>query len=192
MLEKQEKTQLRKKLLAKLADLAKNEIIRRSEDAETKISSLSIYKNSKVIMFYYPLRRELDLRKIIRKSLLTKRVCLPVTDVLNKQLRVYQIIDLDSDLVEGAFGTKEPNKEKVKEVDFREIDTIIVPGLAFDYQKNRLGRGGGFYDRFLRKIPNSTKKIGVAFDFQLLENLPVNLSQDQKVDLVVTDSKVIQ
>ncbi len=179
-------------MLARLVSLAKGEVIRRSENVEAKLSSLSMYKKSEITMFYYPLEGEVDLRKIIRKALLTKKVCLPVTDLINKQLRIYQINNLDNDLIKGSFGIKEPNKQRAEEVDIRRIDTVIVPGLAFDYQKNRLGRGAGFYDRFLQKMPNSTKKIGVAFDFQILENLPVNLSQDQKVDSIVTDSIIVK
>jgi 5-formyltetrahydrofolate cyclo-ligase len=94
-------------------------------------------------------------------------------------------------LAKGAFGIKEPNKKKAKELDINEIDTVIVPGLAYDYSRNRLGRGGGFYDRLLKKLPNSVKKLGVAFDFQILKSLPTNLFTDQKVDLIVTENRTI-
>lgn len=192
MVKNHEKSQLRKRMLAKLVTLAKNEAIRRSRDVENRLSSLSEYRESKIIMFYYPIKGEVDVREIVRKSLLTKKVCLPAADLINKQLKIYQIEELDSDVSKGAFGIKEPNKEATKEVDIENIDLVVVPGLAFDCQKNRLGRGGGFYDRFLQKIPNSTKKIGVAFDFQILESLPVNLARDQKVDLIVTEKRVIE
>lgn len=191
MVKKQQKEQLRKQMLTKLVSLAKNELRRRSKNVEIKLSSLSLYKDSEVILFYYPLRGEVDVREIIRKAFSNKKVCLPVTDFANKNLRIFQINNLESSLVKGTFGIKEPNKEKAKELDIREIDTVIVPGLAFDRQKNRLGRGGGFYDRLLEKLPNSTNKVGVAFDFQILECLPTNLLTDQRVDTIVTENCII-
>lgn len=187
-----EKEQLRKKLLAKLANLAKNEEIRRSKNAADKLSNSIFYKKAKTVMFYYPIKGEVDVKMVIRKALSAKKVCLPVTDLISKQLRVYHIKDLDCGLVKGSFGINEPNKKEAEEVDPKKIDLVVVPGLAFDYKKNRLGRGGGFYDRLLEKIPDSIKKIGIAFDFQILESLPVNLARDQKVDLVVTDSKIVE
>jgi len=192
MIKNQAKSQLRKRMLAKAASLTEDEAIRRSKNAEIRLSKLSLYKEAKTIVFYYPIKGELDLRRMLRKALVKKKVCLPFTDLANKRLRIYHVQDLDRDLAKGTFGIKEPRGEKIKEVDVREIDLVIVPGLAFDRQKNRLGRGGGFYDRFLKEIPDSAKKIGAAFDFQVTESLPVNLSQDQKVDLIVTDSRVIE
>ena len=76
-------------------------------------------------------------------------------------------------------------------IDIEEIDMIIVPGLAFDREKNRLGRGAGFYDRFLKRINPPTKKIGIAFEFQVLENLPIHPPVDEKVDTVVSENFLI-
>ncbi|MCF7879017.1 MAG: 5-formyltetrahydrofolate cyclo-ligase [Candidatus Omnitrophica bacterium] len=191
MVENHSKQQLRKQMLAKLVALTKNELKRRSKNVETKLSSLSLYKNSEIIMFYYPIEGEVNIKEIIRKACLEKKVCLPVTDLLNKTLRIFEIDDLDCGLAKGAFGIKEPNKKKAKELDINEIDTVIVPGLAYDYNRNRLGRGGGFYDRLLKKLPNSVQKLGVAFDFQILKSLPTNLFTDQKVDLIVTENRTI-
>ncbi|MCF7916315.1 MAG: 5-formyltetrahydrofolate cyclo-ligase [Candidatus Omnitrophica bacterium] len=191
MVKKQQKEQLRKQMLAKLVSLAKNELRRRSKNVETRLSSLSLYKNSETILFYHPIKGEVDIKEIIRKAFLNKKVCLPVTDFVNKRLRIFEIKDLDLGLVKGAFGIREPNKEKAKELDINQIDTVIVPGLAFDRTKNRLGRGGGFYDRLLEKLPNSVKKVGVAFDFQILSSLPTNLFTDQRVDMIVTESYTI-
>jgi 5-formyltetrahydrofolate cyclo-ligase len=191
MIKKHSKQQLRKQMLAKLVALTKKELRRRSKNVEAKLSSLSIYKDSEVIMFYHPIEGEVDIKGIIRKACLEKKVCLPVTDLVSKTLKIFQINGLDDELVKGTFGIKEPNKEKAKELDISEIDTVIVPGLAYDRKRNRLGRGGGFYDRLLEKLPNSTKKVGVAFDFQILENLPTNPFTDQRVDLIVTEDKTI-
>jgi len=186
-----EKKELREKLLKRLLSLTDEEIKRRSTNVTEKLSSLSIYKESKNVMVYYPLRGEVDILEEIRKELGNKRFCFPVTDLKEKRMRIFEIKDLDKDFILGAYGIKEPNPRTTKETDTGEIDLVIVPGLAFDRQKNRLGRGAGFYDRFLANISGSTKKIGIAFNFQVLDDLPVNLSFDQKVDKVVSEDFIL-
>ena len=187
----QEKKELRQKLLTRLLALTKEEIKRRSKNVEERLSSLPIYKQAKIVMAYYPLKGEVDILEMIREAKAYKRFCFPVMDLKAKNLRIFEINNLDEDFVLGPFGVMEPDIEKTKEVDIREIDIVIVPGLGFDYQRNRLGRGVGFYDRFLEKITPPIKKVGIAFEFQILENLPVHLPIDQKVDILVSEHLVI-
>jgi len=191
MVLEREKQGMRQKLLERLLSLTKYEIKRRSKDVEDRLSELPIYKQAKVIMVYYPLRGEVDILRKIKKDLGSKRFCFPVMDLEAKNLRIFEIANLDEDFCVGAWGVMQPDTEKAKEVDIKEIDVVIVPGLAFDRQRNRLGRGAGFYDRFLQNITPPTKKIGIAFEFQIMENLPTNLSWDQKVDTVVSENFIV-
>jgi len=186
-----EKQELRQKLLRQLLSLAQEEIKRRSKNVEKKLSSLPIYKESKVIMVYYPLKGEVDILEEIRKTIKEKRFCFPVMDLKANTLRAYEVRDLDQDFIPGPFGVMEPDIKKTKEVGIDEIDMVIVPGLGFDKQKNRLGRGGGFYDRFLKEITPSIKSVALAFKFQILENLPINLPTDQKVDTIVSEDFIV-
>lgn len=187
----QDKQQLRQRLIRRLLALTKEEIKRRSKNVEDKLSDLLIYKQAKVVMAYYPLRGEVDILKMIKKAKTFKRFCFPVMDLKAKDLRIFEVNNLDEDFISGPFGVMEPDAEKTKELSIKEIDIVIVPGLGFDYHKNRLGRGAGFYDRFLEKITPSIKKVGIAFEFQILESLPIHLSLDQKLDVVVSESFVI-
>ena len=184
------KKDLRGKLLAKLLSLTK-EVKRRSANVLSILSELQIYKDAKVIMAYFPLRGEVDVLGLIGKAIGIKRFCFPVMDTAKKELRAFEAGDLDRDFLPGPFGVRQPDTEKTKELDIGKIDLIIVPGLAFDRQKNRLGRGAGFYDRFLDKIKPPAKKVGVAFEFQILESLPVIPPFDQKVDFLATETKVL-
>jgi 5-formyltetrahydrofolate cyclo-ligase len=85
-----------------------------------------------------------------------------------------------SELVPGQFGIREP----VPGPSLAEMDLIVVPGLAFTSGGSRLGRGAGFYDRFLSTISKTTLKIGVCFEFQLASEIPQE-SHDVKMDTVV-------
>lgn len=139
-------------------------------------------------MFYYPLKREVNLLGAIREALKQKRVCFPVVDLKEGDLIPYQVKDLVKDFVKGPLEIMQPDKEKATEVELQDIEVVIVPGLAFDREKNRLGRGKGFYDRFLKRLDKKTRKLGVGFDFQLITSIPTDPPRDEKVDLVVTES----
>ena len=191
MVLEREKHQIRKELLKRLLSLTKEEIKRRSKNVENKLSELPIYKTAKVIMVYYPLSGEVDILDKIRRDTGNKRFCFPVMDLKAKNLRIFECANLDGDFILGPWAVMQPDTKKTKEVDIKEIDMVIVPGLAFDRQRNRLGRGAGFYDRFLKNITPPAKKVGIAFEFQILENLPANLSWDQKVDTIVSEDFVI-
>lgn len=191
MAEISEKEKVRKKLLEKLLSLTKDELKRRSKDVENILSKLPIYKCAKVIMVYYPLRGEVNLLEMFRKEWGSKRFCFPVMDLEKKALRIFEVKDLDEDFICGPFGVMQPDIRKTKELTVKDIDMVIVPGLAFDYQRNRLGRGAGFYDRFLKRINSSTKRVGVAFECQILDNLPIHSPFDEKVDMVVSETFII-
>jgi 5-formyltetrahydrofolate cyclo-ligase len=186
-----DKKELRQKLLTQLLALTEVEIKRRSNNVQEQLSQLPIYKQAKTIMAYYPLAGEVGILGLIRKSLTTKRFCFPVMDLKAKRLRVFEIKNFESDFVKGPYSVMEPDVNNTQEVDIREIDIVIVPGLAFAKDKNRLGRGAGFYDRFITTMPPSTKTVGLAFDFQILDSLPVNPACDQKVDIVISEHSIL-
>lgn len=187
MVVEKEKKDLRQTLLEKLLSLTSDELKRRSKNVQKRLSNLPIYKEAKVIMAYYPLKGEVDILGMIRKAHM-KRFCFPVMDLKTKGLRAFEVTDLDKDFIVGPYGVREPNTEITKEVDIKEIDMVIVPGLGFDRARNRLGRGAGFYDRFLKKIKPPTMKVGIAFDCQILESLPIHQSLDETVDVVVGEN----
>ena len=129
--------------------------------------------------------------RTIRYSLQSFHMIFSINPDLKMAINFRADTNLDEDFVSGPYGVMEPDVGKTKETDVNEIDMVIVPGLGFDYQKNRLGRGAGFYDRFLVNLTPSIKKIGIAFECQLLGDLPIHLQTDQKVDIVVSEKAVI-
>jgi 5-formyltetrahydrofolate cyclo-ligase len=148
-----------------------------------KFFEIPIVKNSNRVMMYYSIHHEVETTLLI-KMLFTmgKSVALPAC-TLDKSLRALVIQDLD-DLVPGIFGLSEP-KDTAPEIKSQELDLIIVPGLAFDKRGFRLGHGGGYYDRFLAKT--FALKLGLAYDFQVVEELPVD-HHDIPLDALLTVS----
>lgn len=93
--------------------------------------------------------------------------------------------DLTKELTLGPYEILQPKTRYIREIPVKKIDLVVVPGLAFDRQGRRLGRGGGYYDAFLAKVPARTPRIGLAFDFQVLKALPV-LSHDISVTRIIS------
>jgi 5-formyltetrahydrofolate cyclo-ligase len=94
-----------------------------------------------------------------------------------------------NDLSPGHYGILEPEFERCKVISPNDIDAIIIPGLAFDECKRRLGYGGGYYDRFITGVRNDCTRVAVCFDFQVLEYIPTE-SHDQRMDILVTDKRI--
>lgn len=134
---------------------------------------------AKVILAYYSLPDEVDTHTLIHELVAEgKTVLLPkVLDDTTMELRQYAG---PQDLSEGAYHIMEPMGAPFK--DFSQIDVALIPGLAFDPQGHRLGRGKGYYDRFLTAFKGKT--IGVCFDFQKVAEVPVD-THDVAVDRVV-------
>ncbi|MBI5232283.1 MAG: 5-formyltetrahydrofolate cyclo-ligase [Coriobacteriales bacterium] len=99
-------------------------------------------------------------------------------------------IAAEGDLEEGTFCVREPRRSAFR-VEPAEVDVVLVPGVAFDEQAYRLGYGGGYYDRLLPLIRAHAVRIGVAFDEQVVEELPLE-EHDVRVDMVVTPTRVIR
>ena len=88
----------------------------------------------------------------------------------------------ENDLATGCYGIKEPVGKVF--TDFAKIDVAIIPGMAFDRHGHRLGRGNGYYDRLLSKIPQAYK-IGLCFDFQIVDSVPVDIHDVMMNDVII-------
>jgi 5-formyltetrahydrofolate cyclo-ligase len=118
---------------------------------------------------------------------------LPVMHSFNKGYLNFQLYDVDSHMVENNFAILEPKLNALHTIPLSEIDFIFMPLVAFDRQGNRLGMGGGFYDRTLCQVHtliNKPKLIGLAHDCQLLAELPKQ-SWDIPLDLIIPPTKII-
>lgn len=179
------KKALRKSIQDKRDHLADDLWYEKSAVIAKKFLELKQYKESKNILAYFPFRSELDTKMIISKALKQgKNIILP--RVNKNRLDLYHINDLANDLARGCYDIMEPVVSKCKKADPSRIDLAIVPGVGFDVKMNRLGYGGGFYDRLLGEIPPQAPKIALAFDLQIVATVPVS-DHDLKVDALITE-----
>ena len=151
-----------------------------SAEAVARLMALPQMAAAKTVMLYYSLPDEVSTHELADRLVeCGKVVVLPVvTGPAEMELRRYRSAD---DLSMGAFGIMEPTGEPFTSL--AEIDLAVVPGMAFDTRGNRLGRGKGYYDRFLSQLPRATK-VGLCFPFQKFPGVPTD-ENDVRMDLVI-------
>lgn len=151
-----------------------------------KLFSSREYREAKTILFYASFDGEVDTSGMLRQAFKDgKAVALPVMLEAKKTIIPSLVFDLDKELGIGPYGIMQPQKDYLRPVDLSDIDLVIVPGAAFDKQGNRLGRGKGYYDRFLKTLPPKTPTIGLAFSFQVTKKLPFLMPYDVAVKKVI-------
>lgn len=163
--------------LKKQTPLAERKLL--SERIMEKLEHNDAFIRAGVVLMYYSLPDEVYTHSFIDKWRKEKTILLPV--VKNKtEMDIREYTGRD-DLKEGAFHIWEPSG--VLFTDYNAIETAVVPGIAFDESGNRLGRGGGYYDRLLPQM--RAYKLGICFPFQLLDRLP-HEEYDVMMDEVIT------
>lgn len=183
------KAVLRKKMKQKLNKQKQSERRKKSKTIQKKLFSQKEFLSARCVMLFVSRGTgEVDTGPIIKKALgMGKKVVLPVTVAREKKIKPVELEDFKKDLKKGVYGIYEPKDAPHKRpVRLKEIDLVIVPGLAFDRKNNRLGHGQGYYDRFLRTLPRSTPKIGLGFRFQFLKNIPAT-GRDFSLTKVITN-----
>jgi 5-formyltetrahydrofolate cyclo-ligase len=185
------KDSIRKKLLSLRKSKSSDEVKSKSQKIKEILFKTKEFNQSKTILFYVSKGNEVGTKNMIKESLeLGKRVVVTITDVKNIKLILSELKNLE-ELEIGTFGMLEPKKEFFRPVKIEEIDLVIVPGVAFDEEGNRIGFGKGFYDRFLITLKKDVPNIGLAYEFQLVEKIPVT-DKDVKVSKIITEKRIIE
>ena len=178
---------MEKKELRKIVRAAKNAVpleekIRRSMPIMQQVEQLTPFRNANTVLLYWSMDDEVYTHDFVKRWYKDKTILLPCVDGDDLLLRRYT--GPDSMQPGPQFGIPEP-KGPIFEA-LEQVQMIVVPGVAFDHNKNRMGRGRGFYDRLLKSTPNAVK-VGVAFSFQLFATIPTE-PFDVPMDEVISES----
>lgn len=186
----QDKSDIRKELLRRRDQIppevrkTKNRMIRE------RLLSLDEFRNAGIIFFFASFSTEVDTAEMIKTSLSDrKRVVLPKVDKDKHELLLYEIQDL-GDLTPGYMGIPEPSSQK-KQMSINDVDLVIIPGAGFDTSGNRIGYGGGYYDRLLSGLQKDIPVIAPAYEEQVIDLVPA-AEHDKKVSIIVTDRREIR
>ena len=190
----EEKIKLRKKIKAIYKTLNRSEITEKSKKILDNLQQLEIWNKAATILAFLPLGDEPDTTCIIEEALTHgKKVAVP--RISKNEIAFHYITSLSEDsLAKHDYGMYEPLQE-AECVEINNLDNskilILTPGMAFDKQCNRLGRGKSFYDRYLSEYGKNCIKAGICFSFQITENLPVE-KHDVQLDFLVTDKETFK
>ena len=153
-----------------------------------KLFKLEEYDEAANIFLYASFGSEVDTYPIIRRLLSEgKAVALP--RCTSESTMVFHYIDSTEDLKPGYKGIPEP-KESLPAA-LSEPDLMIVPGVAFDAEMNRIGYGKGFYDRFFKAIPLYVPKIALAYELQMVPEIPYE-TLDETMDKIITEERIYE
>lgn len=177
-----EKKEIRLEMIQRRLSMSNTEVSKKSAEILEKLENLSEFKEAKVIMAYYPVRNEVDVKRIL--SLKDKVILLP--KCISKRKMIAVKFSSFEEIKKGIFDIPEPLSDEPYN---GEIDLILVPGLAFDERLYRLGYGLGFYDEFLRN--RKSLKIGLAYDFQIVKEIPFS-NEDVKMDIVISERRILR
>ena len=182
---KDEKNLIRKQMKQLRADMTRTERFEKSMQIFEQLITVPEFKRADRIYTYVSMDNEIDTIMLIDYSLsLEKRVFVP--RVSGKDMEFYEISDI-SELNPGYRGIYEPDING-KEPDYSRTGFMCMPGLAFDRSYNRIGYGGGFYDRYL-SVENKLYKAALAYEAQLLESIPAQ-DGDVRPDMIVTEENI--
>ncbi|MCT4597890.1 MAG: 5-formyltetrahydrofolate cyclo-ligase [Vallitalea sp.] len=182
------KTQLRKKYLNIRINMPKQEVTSKSLSIYNKLIDYNGYTTCREIFIYVSNDNEVDTRNIIIKALKdNKKVAVP--KVISKRVMKFYYINTMNDLVIGKFNILEP----VTTIEAKPtVQTLfIMPGIVFDYDKNRIGFGGGYYDYYLSQCQTKFEKIALCYDSQIVDRIIVD-EHDINPDLILTESKMFK
>lgn len=180
------KNNIRKEILTLLRSQKEEDRLKKSGKIKRKLFSLPEFKRAKVILFYASFDGEVDTFAMMKQAQqLKKKIALPVIIKDKKKILPRLIKHLNRGLHSGEYGIKAPHPEYSQAVSLDRLDLVVVPGVVFDKDNYRMGRGHGYYDRFLAQLPPETPTVGLAFDFQVVDRLPHREQHDFPVSRVI-------
>jgi 5-formyltetrahydrofolate cyclo-ligase len=179
----QVKDKLRKEISVFKKKYTSDELYNRSQEVFSVLELTGIFQESRTIFIYNSLGDEVQTFDFIRKWNSGKDFYLPV---IEKDEMVFRRYASNTCFQQSTFGIMEPVGDNY--TDYKKVDLIIIPGVAFDRKMNRMGRGKAYYDRFLPKL--KAPKLGICFEFQLFDEIPAD-KNDVKMDYIVSENELI-
>lgn len=188
------KSEIREKMLGIRNNLSIEEIQKFSARITDILMEQDVFTSSSFIMSYVNIGSEVATREFIKRVIYKgKKAAIPMIEHIAKDKKTMvacEITNIEEETEPGHYGILEPKKGMVKKILPCDIDMVIVPGIAFDVKGYRIGYGGGYYDRFLKNARENCVKVGFAYKFQVLDEIPRE-DHDIPLDLIITQERII-
>ena len=188
---KDKKKDVVNEIIEKIEGLSEEDREQRQKAVEDRLFDFANFIEAKVALLYLRRRCEVDTMSIIKRSIKNgKKIILPLVDREKSRTTLYKVENLKEDLRMGANDVLEPDPDRCKPVPPDQIDIAVVPGLAFDEKGGRLGIQDNFYDKFIARLPMTTRKVAIAFEEQVVNQVPAD-SRNKFIDIIITDKRTI-
>ena len=188
---REKKQEIRNNIATILENLSDKEIAKKTKQIEDNLFEFANFLEAKIVLLYINKKSEVASRNIIKRCLdYNKIVILPAFNIKTYEIKLMKVDALDNDLITGPRGILEPDINRCKIVPVDCVDLAIIPGVAFDEKGGRIGTGEGYYDRFVPKLSITTRKVAIALECQIIQQVPVE-SHDNHVDIIITDERII-
>lgn len=187
------KARIRHETLERRDKLAPDQRAAASAAIRARLAALGAVRRARTLLGFAALPAEVQLDPLLIDAIERGTgVFLPYIERFSPpDLQIARVTDLDRDLVPARMGIREPDPARRRPARVDRLDLVIAPGVAFDPAGRRLGHGAGFYDRLLSRLRPGTPVIAVAFDTQVVDDLPEE-PHDMRVDAIVTESRTIR
>jgi 5-formyltetrahydrofolate cyclo-ligase len=182
---REEKAELRRRMRRARQGIPADQRARMAEIVADRLFALPEAASARTLLLFYSFGSEVATAGMAaRVRAEGKRLLLPYVEDAMEAAEVRE----GDELVRAPYGAREPARRVP--VDPAAVEVVVTPGLAFDLRGNRLGYGGGYYDRYLARLRSDTVRIGIGYAVQIVDRVPAGPA-DQPVDLVVTEADVI-
>ncbi len=186
-----DKKEIRALMRSKKAALAPDYVAEYSARVTEAFAAQPFYRDARAVYAYLTFNQELRTDGLIRRAWADgKRVAVP--RVLGKGVMEFYYIDSFEGFITSAYGIPEPPEDPGKLADDRDV-LLLMPGLAFDRAHNRVGYGGGFYDRYIERGESEGTRFfkpALAYDFQIVDAIPSG-PHDVRVDAILTAEEIL-
>lgn len=187
----EKKQEIRQGITNSLETLSTEEKAEKTRGIENRVFEFANFLEAKVVLLYVASKNEVRTEGILRRCFdYNKIVVLPAFETTRYKIKLYKIENPSVDIILGSRQIPEPNPAKCKVVPMDCLDIALIPAVALDEKGGRIGSGEGYYDRFIPKLPITTRKVALAFEDQILPQVPME-SHDKHVDIIITEKRII-
>lgn len=185
------KSEIRADMHKMLTALPEAERVEKTKRIEDRLFEFANFLESKIVLLYMNNNGEVPSTDIVARCFeYGKIVVLPAFDTEKHVMKPMKVDNLETDLIPGPRGVLSPDMGRCKPVPIKRIDLAVIPGIALDEKGGRIGSGEGYYDRFIPRLPITTRKVSLVFEEQIVPQVPVE-SHDKHVDIIITDERII-
>jgi len=175
----------------RLSKLTDQEMAEKQKKVENNFLEFANFLEANLALLYINRKNQISTYNIIKTSLDVKKgIVLPAYSESKHSISLMKINDYEKDLIKTSSDILEPNTKTCKKIPINQIDIALIPGLAFDEKGGRIGFGEGFYNKLITKLPETTRKVAITFEEQVVESVQVD-SRKYNIDIIITDKRTI-